>query len=351
MSWLSQNYEKTALGAAGVLAFGMLFLGWRDYGAVDTDFSKNLAGTGKDQTAVQGAELIDKARQSLTLNRTWSREDVQGRQVDLFTGIPLFIARDAPDEPIDPETGDPIHPPIPNAWWTEHHIDPGFADSPVRDPDEDGFSNIEEFRGKTDPNSKRSFPALIAKLKYVKDESLTWVVRPGFGSGGNFPFKYEDNKGGANTSPIGEDIKPGGLFFAKEPQMNRFKLVGSETRKELNPRTNYEREVTIVIIEDQRPNKKGVKYEFPSPLQGDDRKNHYLQHDRTAILTLEALALSGNQFSIEENTKFALPPDAAEKTHLLKKITPESITVEYPAPDGTRKTVEIRKGSLPTMPE
>ncbi len=105
-------------------------------------------------------------------------------------------------------------------------------------------------------------------------------------------------------------------------------------------------EVTIVRIEDQRPNKKGTIYEFPSPLP-EERKNEHLQYDRTAVLSLEAIGESGKEFKVEENTTFALPPTAPKKDYLLKKVTPDSVTVEYTDAQGTLKTVEINKGGLP----
>jgi hypothetical protein len=349
MSWLSKNYEKAALGGAVVLALGLGYLGWSKLGAVDEDFGTALSGSGNNQTAVPGADQIPKALQSLKLDRTWTQSRDGDRPVDLFTGISLFVASSAPEKPVDLLKDEPVHPPIPNTWWIEKRLDPGFADSPQRDPDADGFSNLEEYTASTDPNNLKSHPPLIAKLRYVSDDSLTWVLRPGYGTDGNFPITYEDSKNRRNRVAGGQMIAPDEIFFKEEPAKDRFKLLGHEKRKELNPRTNIEMEVTIVRIEDQRHNKKGTVYEFPSPLGDDQRKLKFAQYDRTAVLSLEALGLGGQEFKIEENTAFALPPDAPAKDYLLKSVTPESISVEYTDAQGTRKTVEIAKGSLPAL--
>ncbi len=347
MSWFSKNYEKAALGGAVAVALGLAYMGWSKFGSVETDFGTGLKGAGNNNTAVKDADLIDKAKASLKLDRTWAQALDGERPVDLFTGIPLFVSSAAPETALDPLKDPPIHPPIPNTWWLENHIDPGFADSPVRDPDQDGFSNLEEYNAKTDPNDSKAFPPKIAKLMYVRDESMGWVIRPGFGEGGAFSFKYLDTKGGVNTT--GANMIPAGeLFFPKNPMLNRYKLLGSEVRREMNKATNIEKEVTIVRIEDQRPNKKGVIYEFPSPLS-EERVNEHLKYDRTAILSLEALGLNGKEFKVEENTVFALPPDSPKKEFLLKTVTPNSVTVEYTNAAGEKKTVEIPKGGLPTM--
>ena len=348
MSWFSKHYEKVALGSAVAVALGLAYFGWSKLNSVEEDFAASLKGVGNNKTAVDGADQVPKARQSLTLDRTWSQAADGDRPVDLFTGIPLFISSNDPQKAIDLRKDAPLHPPIPNSWWLENRIDPGFADSPGQDPDADGFSNLEEFTAKTDPNNKNSIPPLIAKLMFVKDESLAWVIRPGYGSEGKFPFTYEDSKAGKNKVSAAEMIAPGDLFFAKAPMENRFKLMGSEIRKELNKKINIEMEVTIVRIEDQRPNKKGNIYELPSPLP-EDRKADHIQYDRTAVLSLEALGMEGREFKVEENMTFALPPENPNKNYLLKKVSPEAILIEYPATDGSRKSIEIKKGQLPNF--
>jgi len=351
MSWFSTNYEKVALGGAVVAALGLAYFGWSKNSGVDDDFNISLKGAGNNNAAVAGAELIPKALQSMKLDRTWNQALDGDRPIDLFTGIPLFLKRSEPEKPIDLLKDASVHDAIPNIWWLKNRIDPGYADSSQRDPDGDGFSNMEEYKAETDPNSAKSHPALIAKLKYVKDESLAWVIRPGYGTqDGAFPFSYEDGKGRKNRIAPGGEIKPGGLFFPDEPMKNRFKLLGHEVRRELNSAINIEQEKTYVRIEDQKPNKKGTVYEFPSPLSRD-HMNEYLQFDRTAVLSLEALGLQGKEFKVEENTPFALPPDAPKKEYLLKKVTPDGISVEYPAANGSRRTVEITKGGLPSISE
>jgi hypothetical protein len=350
MSWFSKNYEKAALGGSVAIALGFAYMGWSKFGAVEQDFGAGLRGKGNSNTAVANADLIPKAEASLKLDRTWNQAEDTGRKVDLFTGIALFVSSRAPEEPVDLPKAEPVHPPIPNTWWIENRLDPGFGDSPSRDPDEDGFSNLEEFTAKTDPNSSKSVPSLIAKLLYVKDESLTWVLRPSFEAGdGAFPINYEDSKSQKNKTGV-EGVKPDSLFFAKGPMANRFKFLGSEVRKELNKKVNVEMDVTILRIEDQRANKKGQIYELPAPLS-EQRKNEYLNYDRTAILSLEALGFGGKEFKVEENTSFALPPGSAKKEYKVTKVTPEAVEVEFSDPTGVKKTAQIDKGGFPKLTE
>lgn len=349
MSWLAQNYEKAALGAAVLIAGGVAFLGFSKMNGVEDEFSEGLKGSGNNKTEVPLAGAIPKVRQSMQLKRIWDQELVGDRKVDLFTGLPLFVSRDNPEEPIDLPMDDPVHPPIPNTWWLKYRLDPGFADSPHRDPDGDGFSNLEEFEAQTDPSSAASLPDLLAKLMYVKDESVIWSLRPSYGIEGKFPFKYEDTKGRTNRVRATEAVSPGDTFFSKEPLKGRFKMLSSEVREELDPKTNYKKKVTYVKIEDQRPNKKGTVYEFPAPLS-DLRRDDFIQYDRTAVFSLQALGLGGNEFKVEEFTEFTLPPDKGTKTYKLAAVTPESVKVEYTDENGEVQSVDIPKGGLPTMP-
>lgn len=349
MSWFSQNYEKATLGGALVLSLGLVYLGYSHLAATDTDFSSTVQGQGNSDTAVIGADLIPKAIASAQADRSWKQADDGGRTVDLFTGIPLFVASSAPGKALDLIKGDILHEPIPNLWWIKNRLDPGFGDSPSRDPDADGFSNLEEFKGSTDPTNVAEHPPLIAKLMYVRDESLAWVVMPSFESSGSFPFRYVDSKGQTNkTGP--EGAAPDSLFFPKEPMANRFKLLGHEVRRILDKKINIERDQTIVRVEDQRPNKKGLVYEIPSPFDRD-RANDFQQFDRTAILSLEAIGKQGVEFKVEENTTFSLPSDAAKDDYKVAKVTPESIEVEYTDAAGNKKSVQISKGSLPNLSE
>ena len=165
MSWFSKNYEKAALGGAVVLALGTVYLGWSKYESVQADFGTGLKGKGNSNTAVTAADLIPKALASGKRDQSWTQADLAGRPVDLFTGIPLFVSSKSPETPIDllNKTEAPVHPPIPNSWWIENRLDPGFADSPSRDPDQDGFSNLDEFNAKTDPNNAKKFPLADCK--------------------------------------------------------------------------------------------------------------------------------------------------------------------------------------------
>lgn len=97
-----------------------------------------------------------------------------GRRQPLFVSVPQ-IAKPTIDpytgviheQLIDPETSpEKIHDPIPNRWFLEHHLRDSLlaGDALTQDPDGDGFTNLEEFLGRTDPTDRGSHPPYVSKL-------------------------------------------------------------------------------------------------------------------------------------------------------------------------------------------
>lgn len=346
MSWFSSNYDKALLVAGALIAVIMLYFGWSRLQGSDVDFSKHLMGGGKLNAGVDGAEKIAQAMQSKALDHGWKPGDFESREVDLFTGIPLFIQRDKADQALDLLKGPQVHPPIDNAFWLQYRIDPGFADSPQRDPDGDGFSNLEEFNDGSDPTDPDDHPPLLDKLRFVQDVTVSWLLKPGFlGQEGTMPMKYEDTKGFKNNASAANPVKPGQLFFANGAAQGRFKYLGHVKKEQMNPAINVMEEITLARIEDQKANKIGVIYEIPAPLK-TGQKSKFIQHDRSAVMKLEALGQGGKEMIIEENTRFSLPAGKEEKPYLLKSVEPGKITVEYTDSDGQKRTDEILKGAL-----
>ena len=58
-----------------------------------------------------------------------------------------------------------VHPPVPNEWLEQFDLPIADADVLTQDPDGDGFTNLDEWQGHTNPTDKNSHPAYIAKLK------------------------------------------------------------------------------------------------------------------------------------------------------------------------------------------
>jgi hypothetical protein len=353
MSKLPKNFEKILLGAGGVCAIGFGAMGFMKLGAVEADFAASVPNSGKSEIAIPGAPATAKAVSSLTSNRTIEIGQAGERPVNLFIGVPLFVDKNNLTDPVDPlePGGRVVHPPIPNDWWIKTGANMTFADSPQRDDDSDGFSNLDEFEAKTDPVDAKSIPPLIYKLAYLKDESVKWYVDFGFESEGKWGPKLlgqtPDGKKFTNRVGAAEMLSPGDNFFiGKEPFLNRFKFTGIVQKEVTSKRTGLTQNVNVAEYEDLKPNKKGTKYQSQYGLP-DAEIDANAYYDRTAVLDLQAIGEGGKQFKVEEGTSFALPPSATEKKYFLKTVTPEGIEVEYT--EGTeKKSVSIPKGGTAT---
>lgn len=350
MSKLPKNFEKALVGVAGVAALGFAALGFMKSSAVETDFSHSVKGSGKDDVSIPEAPATAKATNSLTSNRTIEAGEDGGRKVDLFVGVPLFANKNEPNKPVDPYTSPMVHPPIPNLWWIEHHADMTYANSLTRDDDGDGFTNLEEFEAKTIPTDAKSVPALVKKLAYVKDESTMWYVQFGLESGGKWAPRFvaqtPDGKRLQNRVSAVEMMSPGDTFFKDGAMAGRFKFTEMIEKDVTSERTQLTQKVKFAQYEDLKANKAGEKYESQYGLPDAELTSH-AYYDRTAILDLRAIGYEGKNFKVEERTKFALPPDATEKKYLLKKVTPQTIEVEFENAEGTKETLEIPKGGTP----
>lgn len=352
MSKLPKNFEKALIGVAGVAAIGFIAMGFMKSSAVGTDFAHTTQPSGKNDPSIPEAEATGRAATSLTTNLKIEPSEDQGWKVDLFTGIPLYADKNNPNQPVDLRRGRTIHEPIPNKWWLDTGADPSYANSPKRDDDGDGFSNFDEWDAKpnpTNPTDPKSFPALIDKLAYLKDESTQWYVTFGLESDGQWAPKIvaitPDKKRVENKVSAAAMLKPGDTFFAdKEPFKGRFRFLSISKQVVHSKKTNSDEEVNVAEYEELKPNKKGLKYKsqygLPEP---EIPANAY--YDRTAVLDLKAVGSEGKDFKVEEGTTFALPPGSEEKKYLLKSVTPEAIEVEYTDASGQKQTKSIPKGN------
>ncbi|BCX46529.1 conserved hypothetical protein [Haloferula helveola] len=353
MSKAPKNIEKILLGAAVVVGGGLAAVGFMKLGKVEEEFSDAGGQPRPGETAVVGAEKVPGVINSLASDRTIAAATVPSdrlkggeRPVDLFIGVPLFAQRENPNEPIDLLNSPDVHDEIPNIWWIENGVSPNFADSPQRDEDGDGFSNLEEFTAKTHPANDNSHPELATKLAYVGDETVTWLLEFGFEAGGKWIPKVEilegEGKGQKNRVDFQGGLEPGDTFFAEDPFKDRFKFTGIEERKVRNERLNVDETLRFGLFEDLKENKKGEKYEVPNRVPKAQKPDYY-HYDRTAILELNAVGEGGKQFKVEENTKFSLPSGGEEKNYLLKRVTPDEIEVEWDADGETKSLVIPRK--------
>ena len=286
--------EKIILGLGIAVAVALVILSIKGYKSLEETFKvthsdpKELSETGEKQ--------IDIAANLLNNPPEWGNSMLKGRNIEMLTPIQLFQIP-GHHELIDlfNENGTPVHPPIPNKWWLRHKIDPSYKDGLARDADNDGFSNLEEYRAKTNPSDSEDFPDLISKLKVVGSSSLKWKVYFSSDIGEDqYQFKYADgNKVQLRSQYIGR----GARFFDKDPALSRF-VLNDVIEKEQDA-GGAQRKVKYAIINDTK------KQKLMEIVRG--RSNDFLGQDYKVTFVLNALGKESATFTLSENTKFDLP--------------------------------------------
>jgi hypothetical protein len=166
MNWLRANYDRAAAMAAAlflILCSLFVFLNSSGFGERYSAL-RNLPPP-NNKIPVGKAPEIAEAMENLQAAPQWT---VTGRS-GLFVPEKHFIGA----------TGEPailqdtlLHPPVPNDWLEEFGLSITDTDVLSQDPDGDGFTNLDEWQGHSNPIDRDSHPPYSFKLKlrsYVQE--------------------------------------------------------------------------------------------------------------------------------------------------------------------------------------
>ena len=247
MDWIKKNVDQFALAllSLALLAISaMLILN-------EWNFHQTFAGLRGDVARNNNIPPLD-VKQLDDANAAVAKPAAWTPHKGLLFVSRKYIIKDG--QPYDPseDTSRPLHPPVPNAWFLEHNLDlldPGILEE---DPDGDGFTNLEEWQGKTDPNNKDSHPPYSTKLrleKYVKQRfRLIFKARPDADS---FQIDTVDIKQPTQILKVGDQVA--GTKF-KIVQFDEKKIVdANEVEKDVSELTlqNTETGAKVVLIKEK----------------------------------------------------------------------------------------------------
>lgn len=349
MSWIKENYHVAALGAGALVLVG---LGYTSYAAAQEtkEGFNDTGGSKKSTTSVNGSETLAELSKSLTETTELRPQQTPAeRPLNLFTSVDLYTKDGETDKLLDllQMKGD-VHSSIPNQWWIDNMIDPSWSDSPQRDQDGDGFTNLEEYGEKTDPNDAKSYGDLITKLKVDDVQSAVWLLEFNsvLGAGFQFNFKYRAEGGDLQSNRMGANdaIAAGDNFFKADAGKDRFRLVKTEKRP---IKTSVgERDVDFAIIEDLLPNKQGQIYELQFGLKQAEL-NKTARYDHTVTFYLDAIGEAGTKFEIEENGTFSLPSGGEEEIYKLIEVKLDKENNNEPTGVVVKRSTDGKEVTIP----
>jgi hypothetical protein len=159
MNWIRVNYDRVLLMAATLLLLICAISIWRDAVGFGSRFAVT-APTPPLKSASPPAKALelDAAAGKLHHPPQWT---FSGRS-SLFVPEKHFIG--ANGLPATLQTTE-VHPPVPNEWLEQFGLPIADADVLEQDPDGDGFSNLDEWAGHTNPVDGNLHPDYVTKLK------------------------------------------------------------------------------------------------------------------------------------------------------------------------------------------
>ena len=178
MDWAKKNYDSLILAACtALLAFAAAHFYFQSEGFLSSIPTATTVKPSLSIATAEETESLARARLMIEKPVLWNEKSLvdhdQKERGNLFVSR-LYILKDG--NLIDPIEGQQqLHPPITNAWLIKFGLN--FADATIKDqdPDQDGFTNLEEFNAQSDAKAKASHPPKINKLRFPTNISVAFL--------------------------------------------------------------------------------------------------------------------------------------------------------------------------------
>jgi hypothetical protein len=288
MDWIKKNYDRFALlllAVALLASSAYLVLCVKGFG---TRYEPVLSPvTHGKKVALLETEPLERAEQALAKPAEWGVH--QGL---LFVSRKYVVGKNATTKEnvlIDPfEPGStPLHPPVPNEWFLKNGLETAIleSDALTQDPDKDGFSNLDEYLGKTDPLNPQSHPSYLTKLRLKKFVKVPFRLKFEAYDEGSFQINTVDVRQPTQFVKLGELIAG-----------TKYKAIKFEKKSVLNPNTGVDRDVSELTVEHTES---GLQVVLVVGIEANSPD----QYARFAFLW------DGTEFTVKKLQTFSLKPE------------------------------------------
>jgi hypothetical protein len=302
MNWIRANYDRVAVIAGALFLLLCAFFIWRSASTFAENFA-TLESPAPARTAPAPAVELAAAAEKLRQPPQWTF----GGRSGLFVPEKHFIG--PAGFPATLQTTE-VHPPVPNEWLDQFGLPIAEADVLSQDPDADGYSNLEEWQGRTNPTDNNSHPPFISRLKMtaLKREPFRLVFASK--SGDTFTINTTDLKEPTQFLQIGDTITG-----------TQFRIVNYEQKSQPNPATGGELDVSELTLEDTgtKERLKLVKEKIMISPQ--------------SVATFVYQGADRKQFTVKKDEEFQLPVDPSIRYKLVDVQTDKAVIVNTTKPE------------------
>ena len=157
--WIKAHYDLVVVIAAAAFLFISAVSIWWSAAQFGNKLAaqQQAAPPPKAASPPGKAVELDRAAEKLQQPAQWKF----GGRSGLFVPEKHFIGSDNLPATLQTTV---VHPPVPNQWFEQFGLPVENADALDEDPDSDGFTNLDEWKGQTNPTDKDSHPDYLTKL-------------------------------------------------------------------------------------------------------------------------------------------------------------------------------------------
>ena len=322
MNWVRAHYDRVAVIAGALFLLLCSFFIWQSASAFDDTFAALRSGPQKAAEPPAQAVELQAAAEKMRKPSQWAFSGRSG----LFVPEKHFIAPNG--QPATLQTTE-VHPPVPNDWLDQFSLPIAESDVLTQDPDGDGFNNLEEWQGHTNPTEKESRPPYTVKLKLksYSQEAFPFIFSAAPGAG-TYQLNYADltapMDGKAHIDRSKDTIlaQKGEPITSWDPQQKKtvdtgYRIVDFKEKSEADPNgkaTGLVIDTSELTIENTKT-KERVKLvkEMPAVSPG-------------AVATFFYPLGQPPEFTVKKDGEFSLPPET-EIRYKLVDVQPERAVI------------------------
>jgi hypothetical protein len=222
IDWLKANYDRTVLIATAVFLFISALGVWWSAIQLNNRLVTPPAVPPKAASQPPVAVELDRASEQLEKPLQWKASTRSG----LFVPEKHFIGPDGMPATLQ---NTQVHAPVPNEWFEKYGLPIEDADALEQDPDKDGFTNLEEWQGNTDPTNAASHPDYTTKLHLVSasEESFPYIFASR--TGGTFGINDVDQSEPTQFLKVGDTVRGTDFKIVKFTEKRQSTDLGART--------------------------------------------------------------------------------------------------------------------------